>query len=79
MERTSPIAAFRAGKDKMSLEQFGALFTPSVDKSTVLRWERGQVTVERAVEIERVTGISRHELRPDIFGPAPSEQGGVAA
>ncbi|MBX3583583.1 MAG: helix-turn-helix domain-containing protein [Rhizobiaceae bacterium] len=62
----------------MSLEQFGALFTPSVDKSTVLRWERGQIPPERAVEVERITGISRHELRPDIFGPAPSETGEAA-
>ncbi|WP_299941183.1 YdaS family helix-turn-helix protein [uncultured Nitratireductor sp.] len=25
----------------------------------------------RAVLIEQISGISRHELRPDIFGPAP--------
>lgn len=72
MEHVSPIAAFRASNEKMSLEQFGALFTPPVDKSTVLRWERGQITPERAVEVERITGISRHELRPDIFGPSPA-------
>lgn len=51
----------------MSLEQFGKLFTPAVDKSTVLRWERGRLSPERAVEIETVTGISRCLLRPDIF------------
>lgn len=28
----------------------------------------GQVPPERALEVERITGISRHELRPDIFG-----------
>lgn len=78
MEHASPISSYRAANDRMSLEQFGALFTPSVDKSTILRWERGQIPPERAVEVERITGISRHELRPDIFGPAPSETGEAA-
>ncbi len=37
------------------------------------RWETGrrQVPAERTLEIERMTGVSRHELRPDVFGPAP--------
>lgn len=50
------------------MEAFGKLFTPAVDKSTVLRWERGNITPRRAIEIEAVSGIPRHELRPDIFG-----------
>lgn len=32
-------------------------------------WQR--VPAERVLAFEAVTGISRHELRPDIFGPAP--------
>lgn len=40
--------------------------------SVVANWRtRGQVPYQRAVEIERLTGISRHVLRPDIFGPQP--------
>lgn len=40
--------------------------------SVVANWRtRGQVPYQRAVEIERLTGISRHELRPDIFGSNP--------
>lgn len=31
-------------------------------------WTR--VPAERVLDIERITGISRHDLRPDIFGPA---------
>jgi DNA-binding transcriptional regulator YdaS (Cro superfamily) len=36
------------------------------------RWENGhrQVPAERVLDIERLTGISRHDLRPDVFGPA---------
>lgn len=39
--------------------------------NVVTNWKaRGQVPIERVLEIEAVTGISRHELRPDIFGAA---------
>lgn len=27
-----------------------------------------QVPPDRALDVERITGISRHELRPDVFG-----------
>jgi DNA-binding transcriptional regulator YdaS (Cro superfamily) len=41
-----------------------------LDKSTVSRW--GTAPAERVVEIEHITGISRTELRPDLFeGLAP--------
>lgn len=42
--------------------------------SVVANWRtRGQVPYKRAIEIERLTGISRHILRPDIFGPSKEE------
>ena len=43
------------------------------------RYEKGtrKVAPDKAIDVERITGISRHELRPDIFGPAPAE--GAAA
>ena len=43
-----------------------------VHKSTVLRWEQGRVPPARVLELERITGASRHELRPDIY---PIEKG----
>lgn len=37
--------------------------------SVVLNWrKRGKVPADRVLEIERLTDVSRHELRPDIFG-----------
>lgn len=50
-----------------------------VDRTTIIRWERGEppVPIKRLDEIERVTGISRHDLRPDVFGkrtPTPSDR-----
>lgn len=68
MERSSEITKYREAHDGMSLEAFGRLFTPPVDKSTVLRWERGQITPRRAIEIEGVTGIPRNVLLPEFFG-----------
>lgn len=67
MRAESEIAKFRARNDQMSLEAFGQLFTPPVDKSTVLRWERGQITPRRAIEVERITGIARNLLLPELF------------
>lgn len=71
----SPITKFRIDNGKMSLDEFGKLFAPPVDKSTILRWERGEppVPVKRLDEIERLTGIPRHDLRPDIFAPTKED------
>jgi DNA-binding transcriptional regulator YdaS (Cro superfamily) len=30
-----------------------------------------RVPAERVLEVEQLSGISRHELRPDVYGPAP--------
>lgn len=34
-------------------------------------WDR--VPAERAIAVEAATGVSRHDLRPDVFGPAPKK------
>lgn len=40
--------------------------------SVIANWRsRRRVPAERALDVERITGISRHVLRPDIFGPKP--------
>lgn len=45
-----------------------------VDKATVTRWAKRQVPAERCREVEAATGISRHLLRPDVFGPPPPQE-----
>ncbi len=41
---------------------------------TVTQWKtRDRVPAERVIAIETATGISRHDLRPDVFGPAPQQ------
>ena len=41
-----------------------------VTRAAVVKWER--VPAERLPEIERITGIPRHQLRPDICQPPPA-------
>lgn len=39
-------------------------------QSTVSAWlKRGAAAPESVLFIEKATGISRHDLRPDVFGP----------
>lgn len=40
-----------------------------ISPSAISMWV--SVPSERVLDIERLTGVSRHELRPDIFGPLP--------
>lgn len=39
------------------------------------RWENGRrkVPAERCLEVERVTGVSRYDLRPDVYGQRPAQ------
>ena len=42
-----------------------------ITQQAVSQWRR--VPAERAIEVERVTGVSRRELRPDIYPPPDAE------
>ncbi len=39
-----------------------------ITPQAVLQWS--QVPPNRAIEVETITGVSRHALRPDVFGKA---------
>lgn len=42
-------------------------------QAAVSNWrKRGQVPAEQVLAVEKHTGVSRHELRPDVFGDAPA-------
>lgn len=53
--------------------EFGRMI--GVTKAEVSRYEGGQrqIPASRAVRIERVTGIPRIKMRPDIFGDPPAQ------
>lgn len=44
-----------------------------ISAQAISQWRR--VPVERVLEVERLTGVSRHELRPDIYPLAHQEAG----
>ncbi|MGQ5267698.1 transcriptional regulator [Xanthomonas arboricola] len=73
MDSQTPLqrAIVAAGSQQNLASQLG------IRSASISEWKsRGRVPVERVRLIESVTGISKHELRPDIFGPtpAPAEQ-----
>ncbi|MCC2978885.1 YdaS family helix-turn-helix protein [Sphingomonas sp. IC4-52] len=43
-------------------------------QGSVWRWLNGtQVPAEAAIAIEKATGIRKTEIRPDLFGPEPTD------
>lgn len=52
-----------------------------IKSPSISEWrKRGRVPAERCIAIEQATGgqVTRYELRPDIFGPAPAQAGEAA-
>lgn len=50
-----------------------------VKHPTIHSWLRaGRPPAKRVLAIEAATGISRYQLRPDVFGPAPNADEHVA-
>jgi DNA-binding transcriptional regulator YdaS (Cro superfamily) len=39
-----------------------------ISTAAVSQWRR--VPVDRVLKVEELTGLSRHQLRPDVYGPA---------
>lgn len=52
-----------------------------VSPMAVTQWKRRGVPAERCVPIEEATSgeVTRYDLRPDIFGPAPAKRTRKAA
>ena len=72
MQRTPTEAAIEAAGGPSALSrQIG------ISAQAISQWDR--VPPARVLDVERITGISRHDLRPDIYGPAPHPQEGSAA
>jgi len=42
-----------------------------ISRAAISQWQ--EVPIGRVLGVEEITGISRHELRPDIYGPKPEK------
>lgn len=62
-----PLKALLGGKGLRLIDLARAL---GIDKATVTRWAQKSVPAERVRDVERVTGISRQSLRPDLYAAA---------
>ena len=60
-------AISKAGGPVAMARQLGAISSQAISQ-----WKR--IPGDRVLDVERITGISRHVLRPDIFG-AETEAG----
>ena len=45
-------------------------------QAAVWKWvsRRKDLPAEHVLTVEEATGISRHRLRPDVYGPEPTEE-----
>lgn len=69
--RTSPITLWRKAHGVTQRELGRKL---GVKDAAITKWEKGRVPAERVLDLERVTGVPRHRIRPDLY-PAPDMQG----
>ena len=61
--------------NKTSIDQTALAKKLRVSNAAVCKWFRkNRVPAERVLAVEEATGISRYDLRPDVFGPAPDHQ-----
>lgn len=70
LQKAKEIAGGAAGLARAITQETGE----DISSQAVSQW--AEVPPRRVLVVEKITGISRHELRPDIYGPAP--QGAVA-
>ncbi len=65
MEKACELAKMKAGGPAAlarSLEELGERITPQA----ISQWK--VVPPEKVLKVEQITGVSRYELRPDVFG-----------
>jgi DNA-binding transcriptional regulator YdaS (Cro superfamily) len=62
MENFCEQAKDKAGGPAALAKALGGTLT----SQAVSQWRK--VPAERVLDVERITGISRHDLRPDVFG-----------
>lgn len=63
MSSMTKIAIKRAGGAPLVARELG------LTRQAITKWE--EVPAKHVLAIERLSGVTRYELRPDIYGPHP--------
>jgi len=76
MERGSPDPEQAGESLKRAIAALGSQVAMAkllgVTQGAVSKWaSRGELPTDHVLRVEAATGVSRHDLRPDIFGAAP--------
>lgn len=71
MEKFCELAKVNAGGSSALAKALG-----DVTPQAVSQWK--VVPANRAIAVETITGVSRHKLRPDVFGPELETEKGAA-
>lgn len=74
------MSAITTAIEKQGSGQAGIARLLGVSPQAVSQWVSGlrPVPPRHAIAIEAATGVSRHDLRPDVFGPAEDASQGTA-
>lgn len=54
---------------EMGLTQASIASACGVTQAAVARWMSRRIPAEQVKQLSEITGLSPHELRPDVFGP----------
>jgi len=75
MDMTALDKAVQAAGSQQALAHLLGIKPPSVSGW----YDRRRVPAERCIAIEKATGVSRHDLRPDVFGAAEPSRSQLVA
>jgi len=64
-ERMMESSPLKLIKDTISLTQLAQQL--GLTKAAVYAWRKNGIPAERVIQIEKLTGVSRKNLRPDLF------------
>jgi hypothetical protein len=70
-QQSRDLTFFRRALREKGFSLNGLAKAMGVDQTTATRWQR-RVPAERVLDVERLTGIPREVLRPDIFSKSTS-------
>ncbi len=76
-QRAIKLAVEKVGSLVRVAEKLSVSNGKPLTRQAISQWEK--VPPRHVLALEELSGVSRYELRPDVFGPAPSSKRSRAA